>query len=164
MAKRGDAAESMKTKPAAPARAPAPARKTAARAGTGVAKKARPSKPVPAKEATAAKGAGAKGLLHAGLTALGNVRDDVVRRQTNVIGSLLGLGAPAEGGAGAALRAFPVLDALGVRKFEDVFDERVAAALQRLGVPSAQEVQELRDQLRLMQERLEQAGLDHRKR
>jgi Poly(hydroxyalcanoate) granule associated protein (phasin) len=142
---------------------PAPVKKTVSRAGTA-AKKARVSKSVPAKAARPAQRAGSKGLLHAGLTALGNVRDDVVRRQTNVIGSLLGLGTSTGEGKGAALRAFPVLDALGVRKFEDVFDERVAAALQRLGVPSAQEIQELRDQVRLLQEHLARAELDRRKR
>jgi len=86
---------------------------------------------------------GAEGLLRAGLKALGNVRNDVVKRQTNVIEGLLGIhktDAP-----------------FGIRKFEDVFDQRVATALQRLGMPTAEEVQALRDEVRQLQEQLARA-------
>ena len=96
--------------------------------------------------------AGAKGLLRAGLKALGTVRDDVVKRQTNVIESLLGMGKP------------PALETFGIRKFEDVFDQRVATALERLGMPSAQEIRELREQLRQVLEHLDRAETGRRKR
>jgi len=96
---------------------------------------------------------------------LGTVRDDVVKHQTNVIESLLGIGKtdPA-GGKGGLPRAFPGLDTFGIRKFEDVFDQRVAAALERLGMPSAQDVQELREQVRLLREQIARMESARRKR
>ncbi|SEA54188.1 phasin family protein [Variovorax sp. YR216] len=146
MATRRDEADSVKKKDKA-----APARKTTA------ARKTAPRKKTAATPAPSAEGTGsAKGLLRAGLQALGNVRDDVVKHQTNVIETLLGVpkGSNA-GGRSGAVRAFPALD-IGLRKFEDVFDQRVAAAMQRLGLPGAQEVHALREQVRLLQERIEQ--------
>ncbi|CAN7198274.1 phasin family protein [Variovorax sp. LjRoot84] len=128
------------------------------------AKKAAPRKAAPAKKTTAAapaKKAGAQGLLRAGLKALGNVRNDVVKRQTNVIESLLGIGQPKPD---TPARGFPGLDSFGIRKFEDVFDQRVATAMQRLGMPSAQEIQELREQMRLLLEHLERIESGRRKR
>jgi len=45
-------------------------------------------------------------------------------------------------------------DTLGFRKLEDVFDQRIAAALERLGIPSADELANLREQVRqLIEER-----------
>ena len=144
--RRDDEAVNVKKK-AAPA-----ARKTVA------AKKATPRKRAAAvkKKAAAAapqKQAGSQGLLRAGLKALGQVRDDVVKRQTNVIESLLGIGQP-KGDAAASARGFG-LESFGIRKFEDVFDQRVATALQRLGMPTAQEIQELRAQMKQLLEHLE---------
>lgn len=101
--------------------------------------------------------AGAKGLLHASLKALGNVRDDVVMRQNNVIDSLLGM-APGKAGdpeaKGMLPRGLKALDPFGIRKFEDVFDQRVATALQHLGLPAAQEWQALRDEVKQLREQL----------
>ncbi len=115
-------------------------------------------KKAPARKATAAKKNAAaaapadkktaEGLLRAGLKALGNVRDDVARRQSNVIEGLLGIQKP------DTPRAFPGLDAFGIRKFEDVFDQRVATAMQRLGLPTAEEVQALRDEVKSLREQL----------
>lgn len=115
-------------------------------------------KKAPARKATAAKKKAAaaapaekktaEGLLRAGLKALGNVRDDVARRQSNVIEGLLGIQKP------DTPRAFPGLDAFGIRKFEDVFDQRVATAMQRLGMPTAEEVQALRDEVKSLREQL----------
>lgn len=102
--------------------------------------------------ASKAKPGKAEVLLRAGLKALGNVRDDVVKRQTNVIEGLLGI--QPKGNATPA-RGFPNLDSFGIRKFEDVFDQRVATALQRLGMPTLQEVQALRDEVRELRGRLE---------
>ncbi|MBD9668119.1 hypothetical protein J2738_002918 [Variovorax paradoxus] len=130
--------------PAAGKKAAAPKKKTAAAAPDAV----------PGKQA-----GGAEGLLRAGLKVLGNVRDDVAKRQANVIEGLLGIGQARFDPAGAKAavpRGFPSLDSFGLRKFEDVFDQRVATALQRLGMPSAEEVQALREEVIRLRERLAQ--------
>ena len=89
------------------------------------------------------------------------MRDDVVKRQTNVIESLLGMSQPK---ADAPAARLPGLDSFGIRKFEDVFDQRVATAMQRLGMPTAQEIQELREQMKLLLEHLERIESGRRKR
>ena len=148
---------------ASPVKKAAPAKKTAARKAA-TAKKASAPKPVAAAKAVpAAKGPGAPGLLRAGLKALGNVRDDVVKRQSNVIESLLGIKSSAGEEGVAPTRGFPGLD-IGIRKFEEVFDQRVATALQRLGMPSAQEIRELREQMKLLLEHVERIESGRRKR
>jgi hypothetical protein len=156
MATRRDETVSVKKKAAAAGKKTAPAKKPAPRQNAAPAKKAASAKKV----AAPGKKAGAQGLLRAGLKALGNVRDDVVKRQTNVIENLLGIGQPKGDGAprGFALESF------GMRKFEDVFDQRVATALQRLGMPTAQEIQELRDQMKRLLEHLERIESGQRKR
>ena len=61
--------------------------------------------------------------------------------------NLLGLGQhtkPQHPEAHAPGLGFPSLDSFGFRKFEDVFDQRVAGALQRLGWSGPQEVAALR--------------------
>lgn len=143
MATRRDETVSVKKKAAPASKKTAPVKKAAPRKRVAAAKKAAAAAPE--------KQAGAQGLLRAGLKALGNVRDDVVKRQTNVIESLLGIGQPR---SDAPARGFG-LESFGIRKFEDVFDQRVATALQRLGMPTAQEIQELREQMRLLLEHLE---------
>lgn len=111
-------------------------------------KRAPAARKAPAQKVVAKKAGGAEGLLRAGLKALGTVRDDVAKRQANVIEGLLGIGQGKPG--------FPGLDGFGIRKFEDVFDQRVATALQRLGMPAAQEVQALRDEVAALRERVAQ--------
>ena len=121
----------------------------------GLKKKAPARKAPAAKKAASAAPAAkktAEGLLRAGLKALGNVRDDVARRQSNVIEGLLGIQ------KSDTPRAFPGLDTFGIRKFEDVFDQRVATALQRLGMPTAEEVQALRDEVKSLREQLAASG------
>jgi hypothetical protein len=163
MATRRDETDSVKKK-AAPAAKKAPVKKAVPRKKTAARKNA-VAQPTPAQETEPAGPAGAKGLLRAGLKALGNVRDDVVKHQTNVIESLLGIGkTDAAGGKSTAARGFPGLDTFGIRKFEDVFDQRVATSLQRLGMPSAQEIQELREQMRLLLEHVERIESGRRKR
>jgi len=156
MATRRDETDSVKKKAEASpaARKAVPAKKAAPR------KKPVASKPTTTPEASPQGTGNAKGLLRAGLQALGNVRDDVVKHQTNVIETLLGMPKTGDlGGKSAAARAFPALD-IGLRKFEDVFDQRVAAAMQRLGLPSAQDVQALREEVRVLQERIEHLERD----
>ena len=158
MATRRDEDETppVKKKAATAGRKTATARKAAPRKQAAPAKKKAPARNA---EAPASQG-GSQGLLRAGLKALGQVRDDVVKRQTNVIESLLGIGQPR---GGAPARGFG-LESFGIRKFEDVFDQRVATALQRLGMPTAQEIQELREQMRLLLEHLERIESQGRKR
>lgn len=162
MATRRDETDSVKKK-AAPAKKTVPARKAAPRKKPA-AKKAAPIEAAAAPQAEEATPAGAKGLLRAGLKALGTVRDDVVKHQTNVIESLLGIGKTGPAGGKSAPPRFPGLDTFGIRKFEDVFDQRVATSLQRLGMPSAQEFQELREQMRLLLEHVERIESGRRKR
>ena len=120
-------------KRAAPAKKAPAARKTA------------PRKAAPAARKTAEPGK-AEGLLRAGLKALDTVRHDVAKRQANVIEGLLGI----------RQGKVPSLDSFGIRKFEDVFDQRVATALERLGMPAAQEVQALRDEVAQLRARVAQ--------
>ncbi len=90
------------------------------------------------------------GLLRAGLRALGDVRDGVVQRQTRVVETLLGLPQPRASGRSApepSQVSRASFDPLGFRKIEDVFDQRIAAALERLGVPSAAQFEALQRQL-----------------
>ena len=103
-------------------------------------------KKAPAARKPAAQPGKAEGLLRAGLKALDNVRNDVAKRQANVIEGLLGIG---QG-------KVPGLDSFGIRKFEDVFDQRVATAMQRLGMPGAEEVQALRDEVAQLRARVAQ--------
>ncbi|WP_418118121.1 phasin family protein [Variovorax sp. 350MFTsu5.1] len=134
MANRPDETARLK-KRAAPAKA---ARKAPA------AKKKAPA----AKKAAEQTGSKAEGLLRAGLKALDNVRNDVAKRQANVIEGLLGIGQGKVPSLG--------LDSFGIRKFEDVFDQRVATAMQRLGMPDAAEVRALRDEVARLRERVAQ--------
>ncbi|MFM9927019.1 phasin family protein [Variovorax sp. H27-G14] len=140
MATRSDETAKLK-KRAAPAKA---ARKTPA------AKKAAPRKAAPAAKKATQPGK-AEGLLRAGLKALDTVRHDVAKRQANVIEGLLGI----------RQGKVPSLDSFGIRKFEDVFDQRVATALERLGMPPAQEVQGLRDEVARLRERVAQLEGTH---
>lgn len=141
MATRADeTAKSKKTERAAPAKK-VPARKAPA------ARKAAPRKATQVAGKTQAAPPGkAEGLLRAGLKALDTVRNDVAKRQANVIEGLLGI----------RQGKVPSLDSFGIRKFEDVFDQRVATALERLGLPNAQEVQALRDEVAQLRERVAQ--------
>ncbi|MDQ0025151.1 hypothetical protein J2X90_002957 [Variovorax paradoxus] len=159
MATRPDATASLKKKKAAaPAKKAPTARKAPAAKKTVAAAKKKTAAVTP--NAPPSPKAVGEGLLRAGLKVLGNVRDDVAKRQANVIEGLLGIGQGKPDAAAAAKaavpRGFPSLDSFGLRKFEDVFDQRVATALQRLGMPSAEEVQALREEVARLHERLAQ--------
>ena len=159
MATRPDATASLKKKKAAaPAKKAPTVRKAPAAKKTVAAAKKKTAAVTP--NAPPSPKAVGEGLLRAGLKVLGNVRDDVAKRQANVIEGLLGIGQgkpdPAAAAKAAVPRGFPSLDSFGLRKFEDVFDQRVATALQRLGMPSAEEVQALREEVARLHERLAQ--------
>ena len=45
-------------------------------------------------------------------------------------------------------------ESIGLRKLEDVFDQRVASALERMGIPTAKELAKLRDQVEVLTKRV----------
>jgi hypothetical protein len=84
-------------------------------------------------------------LLKAGLKALGDVRGEVVTRHSRFFEALLGV--DAKTGARKAKELFTL------PTFENLFDERVARSLERLG--TAQALAELRAQIVALDERLQ---------
>lgn len=169
-------AASPATSAPAPARRPPRARGATARTAAPPALQASPVPPAPSSRAraapstaaeplppcapTAEESAKAESFWRAGLRALDNVRHDVQRRQASVIETLLGIPPTAAAGAEPrlGLPALPGLDAFGLRKFEDVFDQRVAAALERLGMPTREEMRALHDKLDRVLAQLERLG------
>ena len=94
-------------------------------------------------------------LLRAGLQALDKARNDVAERQSRVFEAILGF-EPAQGLSGLVGRetaaAKVAAEALGLRKFEAVFDQRVAHALERMGVPSVAALTALVDEVAALKE------------
>ncbi|WP_280151172.1 phasin family protein [Piscinibacter sp. XHJ-5] len=128
--------------------------------------KPQPAKARPARKAAAAAPAaapapapgGAKGLLRAGLKALNDVRDDVITRQSRVFEALLGL-PPSLSASDRSAKEWKLLNAgedgtPGMQKFEEIFDQRVARSLERLGMPSPQALAALCRQLESINEHL----------
>ncbi|WP_284618941.1 phasin family protein [Aquabacterium humicola] len=107
--------------------------------------------PEPEPEAT-----GARALIRAGLKALGDVRGDMVARQTRVFELLLGIGQSPAWTAASKSLADARAAADPFSKFEDVFDQRVARSLERLGMPSPQALRELADRIEALTLLLEQ--------
>jgi hypothetical protein len=134
----------------------------ASKSGTPAAKKAAsrpPRKPAaaPAAAPPAAVG-GAKGLLRAGLKALNDARDEVITRQSRVFEALLGIDT-SQSSSDRSAREWKLLnaaesDAAGMQKFEEIFDQRVARSLERLGMPSPQALAALCQQLEAINEHL----------
>lgn len=122
-----------------------------------------PPAPAPA-PAEAKPVGGAKRLLHAGLKALNEVRDDVITRQSRVFEALLGIDTSQSTGERSA-REWKLLnagesDAAGMQKFEEIFDQRVARSLERLGMPSPQALAALCQQLEAINEHLQRIEPD----
>jgi hypothetical protein len=121
---------------------------------------ARKAAAAPAPEPVAAKPVGgAKRLLHAGLKALNEVRDDVITRQSRVFEALLGIDT-SQSTSDRSAREWKLLnagesDAAGMQKFEEIFDQRVARSLERLGMPSPQALAALCQQLEAINEHLQ---------
>lgn len=94
-------------------------------------------------------------LIRAGLQALDKARQDVAERQSRVFEAILGL-EPAQGLSGLVGReggaAKVAAEAFGLRKFEAVFDQRVAHALERMGVPTADALNALVDEVAALKE------------
>jgi hypothetical protein len=97
-----------------------------------------------------ADSSGAHALIRAGLKALGNVRGDIAARQARIFELLLGIGQAPAWSAGPKAEA--VHDPFG--KFEDVFDQRVARSLERLGMPSPQSLAELAKEMKALRAQL----------
>lgn len=97
-------------------------------------------------------------LLRAGLTALDTVRNDVVRHHTDMIERLLGIQRPPSSGGARRMPALGLggLESFGMRKFEDVLDQRFATALQRLGYPDADELIGMRDEIAQLRDEVAQ--------
>jgi len=114
--------------------------------------------PAPALPAPPKQPVGAKGLLRAGLKALNDAREDAIARQSRVFEALLGLDKVRSAGERAArevkLAHEGAPDAPGMQKFEEVFDQRVARSLERLGMPSPQALAALCRQLEAINEHL----------
>lgn len=104
-----------------------------------------------------------KNILTAGIKALTHVHEEAVARQSRVFESLLGLGAkkPAEGTNDVPA---PALDPFGFRKFEDVFDQRVARAMENLQVPTAQAFAALMAEVERLRETVARLEAQARKR
>jgi Poly(hydroxyalcanoate) granule associated protein (phasin) len=112
---------------------------------------------VKAKEPAADKTGGAgENLLRVGLKVLGDARNT----QNRMVESLLGIPKGTPTGKRPAVKKTPLDqlgDTLGFRKLEDVFDQRIAAALERLGFPSAEELASLQAQVRQLVEERDKA-------
>jgi hypothetical protein len=89
---------------------------------------------------------GARALIRTALKALGEVPGDMAARQARIFELLLGIGQSPLWKTKAGSAAAP--DPFG--KFEAVFDQRVVRSLERLGMPSPQELKDLSDQVRAL--------------
>ena len=105
-----------------------------------------------------------RNLLRAGLKALGTVRDDVVQQQSRIFESLLGIDPKQSWPAIGRAAADKAEEAFGLRKFEAVFDQRVAHALERMGMPSVPALQALIDQVTELNQTLRRLEAAQRKR
>ena len=110
-----------------------------------------------------------KNILTAGIKALTNAHEEAVARQSRVFESLLGLGQRRDAGpASAEPASIPLaattLDPFGFKKFEDVFDQRVARALQHLGIPTAEALADLRAEVARLRETIARLEAQNRKR
>jgi hypothetical protein len=121
-----------------------------------VTRKKPPAKPVAAEAAQ-------PNLLQAGLKALGNARDEVVQRQSRVFEALLGVES-GQGRSGLDAAAKAAQEALGLRKFEAVFDQRVLQAMERMGMPSVQALQALTEEVAALKAELRSLKAAQRKR
>ena len=95
---------------------------------------------------------GKPNLIRAGLQALDKARQDVAQRQSRVFEAILGLEPAQSLGAREGTAAKLAAEAFGLRKFEAVFDQRVAHALERMGVPSADALKALVDDVAALKE------------
>jgi hypothetical protein len=96
-----------------------------------------------AEEPASAQAPKPKNILTAGIKALTSAHEEAVARQSRVFESLLGLKGLVPNRDESDKPVSTALDPFGFKKFEDVFDQRVARAIQRLAVPSSEVVARL---------------------
>jgi len=121
------------------------ASKTTAKPAVRAAPKKSMPDALPTESTPAAKTPLGGDLLKAGLKALEDARGEVVTRHSRFLEALLGVNA--ETGARKAKELFTL------PTFENLFDERVARSLERLGI--AQALTDLRAQIATLDERLQ---------
>jgi hypothetical protein len=117
---------------------------------------ARPTKRASPDDRDASPGA-SKNILTAGIKALTHAHEEAVARQSRVFESLLGMGKNrgAQDASESASNALSgALDPFGFKKFEDVFDQRVARAIQHLGVPSSEAVERLETEVAALRDEI----------
>jgi hypothetical protein len=99
---------------------------------------------------------------------LTNAHEEAVARQSRVFESLLGFGAgrSKSGDAGESTQslAATAVDPFGFKKFEDVFDQRVARAMVNLGVPTAEAFAALSAEVERLRETVARLEAQGRKR
>jgi len=154
----------MVTKTKRPAARPAaPAKRAGARAPV----RKRDAAPAAAPIVEAVTEAAQPNLLRAGLKALGDARDEVVQRQSRVFEVLLGI-EPGQAWSGLVKRDAAIKkaaqEAFGLRKFEAVFDERVANALERMGMPSIEALRAMAEEVAALKAELRSLKAAQRKR
>lgn len=110
---------------------------------TGKARPMGPAESVAAGAEAAACESAPSNVIEAGIKAFSLARERAASGTGNVVASLM--------------------DPFGFRKLEEVFDQRVASALERLGMPSAQALAELTEQLKLLTARVERLESARRK-
>ncbi len=111
-----------------------------------------------------------KNILVSGFQAITDAHQEALTRQRGVFESLLGLGGQREADEASPPRerdtglAASALDPFGFRKFEDVFDQRVARALERLEWPTAESFAELKAEVEALRARVAALESSGRKR
>jgi len=110
---------------------------------------------VPEQAAEPEASRGSKNILTAGIKALTHAHEEAVARQSRVFESLLGAARKRVGGnEGDASLASSALDPFGFKKFEDVFDQRVARTLQRIGYPTPEDITALQAEVQSLRAEL----------
>ncbi len=104
-----------------------------------------------------------KNIISAGIKALTNAHEEAVARQSRVFESLLGLGQRRDAER-AATPVATTLDPFGFKKFEDVFDQRVAKAMEHIGIPTAASFAALQAEVEKLRETVARLEAQARKR
>ena len=94
-------------------------------------------------EPTASGAAGAKNFLQSSFGAISRSRDDATEAVAEGLGRFV--------------------ETIGLRKLEDVFDQRVASALERMGIPTARELARLRDRVEQLSQQVNELKSKQRK-
>ena len=110
-----------------------------------VAAKSRPKLVANAKKGTRPRGPSASQASAPKSAMSGFTNDRALNFLQSRLGALSRSRDEATGAVAEGLGKFA--DSIGLRKLEDVFDQRVASALERMGIPTARELARLREQV-----------------